>query len=171
MNKHSDFFWGNVKRISDDKCWEWKASLGTSGYGSFHTKDSGYGAHRYSWFIHFGKIPDGLCVLHRCDNRKCVNPNHLFIGTKGDNNRDTAAKGRWQGGAPGGERNGNAKLSDRIVVSIRNMYKTGRFSQRKLARLFKTSKSNIDKIVNLGSWNHLCAAQLRDAPTTGKVPQ
>lgn len=95
-------FWTKVKGIHRDECWPWTASRANNGYGKFRD-DSGrrIGAHRFSWILHNGPIPEGLCVLHRCDNPICVNPAHLFLGTFHDNALDKAAKGRcanqWTG--------------------------------------------------------------------------
>lgn len=78
-------------------CWLWLGALFVSGYGWFqrgHRKQPGARANRISWELHRGPIPDGLCVLHRCDNPSCVNPDHLFIGTQLDNIADRDRKGR-----------------------------------------------------------------------------
>lgn len=86
-------FWSKVDRSGE--CWEWTAGLNQAGYGQFSMwPDRPERAHRFSWVLHNGPIPDDLCVLHACDNRKCVNPAHLFLGTRGDNIRDCFAKGR-----------------------------------------------------------------------------
>lgn len=87
-------FWSKVDRSGD--CWMWTASRNASGYGRFGGSNSGgsYLAHRMCWELHNGPIPDGLCVLHRCDNPACVNPAHLWLGTRDDNNKDKTAKGR-----------------------------------------------------------------------------
>lgn len=74
-------------------CWEWKGATSVDGYGKFKSFGEQL-AHRVSWVLHRGNIPDGKCVLHKCDNPPCVNPEHLFIGTKDDNNKDRALKGR-----------------------------------------------------------------------------
>jgi hypothetical protein len=78
-------------------CWLWDAYVGTSGYGRLQGRRGKppHTSHRLSWELHFGTIPDDMFVLHRCDVRSCVNPDHLFIGSKGDNNRDAARKGRY----------------------------------------------------------------------------
>lgn len=88
-------FWEKVRSDSPQACWEWIGRRLPFGHGHF---DVAHGqpmlAHRYSWELVNGTIPDDLCVLHRCDNPPCVNPAHLFLGTRTDNNRDKSAKGR-----------------------------------------------------------------------------
>jgi hypothetical protein len=74
-------------------CWIWIAVCSHFGHGEFILKKK-YAAHRFSWILHKGEIPKGLCVLHACDVPACVNPQHLFLGTRGDNNTDRAKKGR-----------------------------------------------------------------------------
>ena len=85
-------FWVKVVRGPD--CWNWNGGKLVEGYGRFVDRGKYVLAHRVSWEIHNGPIPEGLCVLHRCDNPPCTNPDHLFVGTHGDNARDRAAKGR-----------------------------------------------------------------------------
>jgi hypothetical protein len=89
-------FWSKVDIKSADECWEWLSSKTSFGHGRFISEND-ITAHRFSWILFNGAIPDGLCVCHTCDNPGCVNPNHLWVGTKTDNNRDMTAKGRhWQ---------------------------------------------------------------------------
>jgi len=94
-------FWDKVEPMFDDRgCWEWRGRGNQSGYGQLFVGYDGIAsrpvlAHRASWRINVGPIPNGLCVLHRCDNPPCVNPGHLFLGTRLVNNRDMIAKGRF----------------------------------------------------------------------------
>lgn len=92
-------FWGKVNKLDNVSCWEWRTPTRTNGYGVMTISGKNHRAHRLSWLLAHGPIPPGegyhgTCVLHRCDNPPCVNPAHLFLGTTGDNSRDTMAKGR-----------------------------------------------------------------------------
>lgn len=88
-------FWAHVAQ--SEGCWEWQASVFRTGYGQFRDGGRSMRAHRVAWELVNGPIPEGLHVCHRCDNRKCVRPDHLFLGTRSDNMQDMSAKGRGWG--------------------------------------------------------------------------
>lgn len=87
-----DRFFEKIRKTND--CWWWLAGKDKDGYGRIKVRGKTFQAHRFSWCIHNKKIPDGMSVLHQCDNSSCVNPEHLFLGTALDNNRDRDSKGR-----------------------------------------------------------------------------
>jgi hypothetical protein len=133
------------------ECWLWIAGKFSRGYGAYGNDKKVVQAHRYSWEHHFGKIPNGLNVLHKCDVRNCVNPSHLFIGTQLENNADRDSKGRTARGI----KQGSSKLTKSQVDDIRNTYKPwtrGEFSQKALAKKYGVSQTNIGFIVNQKQW-------------------
>lgn len=146
-------FWAKVDKRGPDECWLWTARI-TSGYGSIggggHSGRS-LSAHRVSWELHNGPIPAGVHVLHRCDNRLCVNPAHLFLGTPADNMADRDAKGRQAAG----EKNGVAKLTDNDVRTIRATYAKGGVTQEALARSFNVHQGLISGIIARRRWRHV----------------
>ena len=95
-----DYFWARVEVGRKDECWAWIGTVDRYGYGKIHLhrKTPIQKAHRVSWGVHNGPIPEGMCVLHHCDNPGCVNPAHLFLGTHGDNARDREMKHRGNHG-------------------------------------------------------------------------
>jgi HNH endonuclease len=133
-------------------CWIWTGYLSVGskgGYGSFVFRPAlsrskkTVSAHRMSWELRCGPIPPGMSVLHRCDVRRCVNPEHLFLGTQSDNMRDMASKGRTH--KPQGERNGRSKLLATQVAEIRRLLRAGA-TQREVARMFAVSASQVSQI-------------------------
>lgn len=133
-------------------CWVWTAGTTQNGYGGFRFQGTATGAHRVSWEIHNGPIPDGLQVLHDCpggDRRGCVNPDHLWLGTNADNMLDKAAKGRSNPAQ--GERHGAAKLTEADVLAIR----TSQTGARSLARRYGVHRTNIWNIRNRKTWRHV----------------
>jgi hypothetical protein len=145
-------FWSQVDKSGE--CWEWQGAR-SQGYGRIHVKNAPRSAHRYSWELHYGPIPAGLFVCHHCDNPPCVRPDHLFLGTVYDNNRDAAEKGRLGsrdraflsrigGTKQFGLHNGNAKIPYAVVVEIRNSTeRTGLLAAR-----YGISLSQIKRIRN-----------------------
>lgn len=89
-------FWAKVDRRGPDECWPWRAATDRDGYGAFNVRAAMFGAHRVSWKITTGATPT-KCVCHTCDNPRCVNPAHLWLGTHQDNMQDKIAKGRARG--------------------------------------------------------------------------
>jgi hypothetical protein len=135
-------FWSRIEKSKNhDACWIWIGSCTSRGYGQICINGKMFSAHRVSWMVHFGKIPDGLHVLHHCDNKKCVNPDHLFLGTNDDNIRDKINKGRQSRGT----KVGNSKLNDKQVKEIRNLIKEGH-EQREIASLYGVSQATINYI-------------------------
>lgn len=137
-------FWLRVDKTGE--CWLWTGVLNDRGYGVF----GGDRAHRISWRLANGPIPVDLCVLHRCDTPACIRPDHLFLGTKGDNNRDRSAKGR---NAPQrGDHNNGRKLDSDAVTSIRVLI-AERVPQQEIARRFSVSRTTISAIATGRSWS------------------
>lgn len=151
-------FWSKVKKTAG--CWLWTASTVGFGYGQFRINMRMVQAHRFSWELTNGAIPDGLCVLHRCDEPRCVRPDHLFLGTPADNNADRDAKGRRVvSHAPRpstcGERNHKAKLRADQVVEIRARHAAGAANQKQLAKQYGVTPNLIGLIVRGRIWTHI----------------
>lgn len=148
-------FWPKVRIGGPDQCWPWQASRQPKGYGQIRA-DSERGAtlraHRVSWELTNGAIPEGLCVLHRCDNPSCCNPNHLFLGTPADNTADMLAKGRAGCRPQPGEANPSAKLNIEKVNLILRLQRCGGFTHRTIARMFGVSGSAVDAIISGRTW-------------------
>lgn len=142
----AETFW-KYAEVTDRGCWGWRASVGSHGYGQITYLQQKYTAHRVSWELHFGSIPDGLCVLHRCDNRRCVNPNHLFLGTRKDNLEDMTAKGRRVRGS----KHGRSKLTEAEVLEIRSSNEP----QRVLAARYCVTPGAISLIKIRRNWREL----------------
>jgi len=132
-------------------CWEWTRHITKWGYGVVKVEGKAQLAHRISYLVFKGD-PIGMCVLHTCDNPKCINPDHLFLGTNSDNVKDKVSKNRQSKiGEYPGERHHSAKLTNKDVLFIRE--KT--LSQTKLARMFETTQPNISLIQNRVNWTHI----------------
>jgi hypothetical protein len=154
-----DRFWSKVNKngpqveYMEDPCWEWIAGKATAGYGTFDVggeTERVIAAHVYSYELHFGPIPRNENgrrshhVCHRCDNKSCVNPNHLFAGNDHDNMSDAAQKGRLP-----------HKLRPSEVRAIRELYSTGNYKLAALGRLFNVNPTTIKSIVIGKHWKHV----------------
>ncbi len=179
-------FWGKVSVTGGvDACWPWKSYTDKDGYGNFGWRVDGkyrqIRSNRMAWMLTKGAIPDGMHICHKCDNPRCCNPRHLFVGTPLQNRQDCVKKDRHSRGdrhpfridpsrAPRGDRNGsrvkperlkrgeensNAALSSDDVRLIRRLYKTTCPNQSELARLFNVKHACIWNIVNRRTWKHL----------------
>jgi hypothetical protein len=144
------------KFVVSSKCWTWTGSRDQNGYGQFRLNGKLQRAHRISYLWNVGQIPDGLGVLHRCDNPSCVRPDHLFVGTQTDNMRDASIKGRCKKKTDSmiGTLNQNAKLTPEKIVTIRLKTLAGA-SRLTLAKEFGVSAQTIQKIVSGRTWRHV----------------
>ena len=150
----ADRFWAKVNKT--DGCWEWTAFRMAAGHGLISRGGRGNGmalAHRVSWELHNGPIPDGMKVCHRCDNGWCVRPDHLFLGTQADNLADMRAKGRGKG-APRGHANHKSRLTEEQA----RYALTSTEPARTLARRFGVSDTSIRYIRQRRNWAWLEAA-------------
>lgn len=147
MDRREELFWRKVKRRNKKGCRNWSGVLDAKGYG--HTNFKGYRttAHRIAYMLTHGPVPEGLVVMHSCDNRACCNPNHLVLGTQKENLDDMRAKGRAGDCRNFGEKHGRCKLTGEQVEQIRALYEAGGTSQDKLAIQFGASQSQIGRIV------------------------
>lgn len=128
--------------------------MNPDGYGTLHAEDNEFGvysAHRYSYRIHNGDL-NGLQVLHKCDVRSCVNPDHLFLGTQSENICDMDRKGRRV--SVRGERLGTSKLTENQAIEINKMYASGSYRQVDISRLFGVERSVVSAIVQGRTWSH-----------------
>jgi len=144
-------FLGNIDMRSNDECWNWKGSITKDGYGLFTMYYKTHLTHRLAWERRNGDIPKGQCVLHKCDNPKCCNPNHLFLGTHQDNMKDKSDKGRCRTGSHVGKK----YLTDTEAMDIKILYDTGEYSQRDLGRVFDVNHLQIYNIIHGKSKAHL----------------
>jgi hypothetical protein len=115
--KDIDRFWSLIDIKNNNDCWEWKNSLSQDGYGKFKCNKKTLRAHRVSYFLRYGDLPDNLFVCHKCDNPKCCNPEHLFLGTPKQNIQDASSKGHLRG-MPNGRKLINAKNGE-VYYSVR----------------------------------------------------
>lgn len=141
-------FWAKVDKSGDGGCWNWTRSVSKSGYGAFGVtpKDIRY-AHRYAWETLVGPIPDGLCLLHSCDNPRCVNPAHLRVGNRTENSQDRTERGR----VPKGEFAGQAKITEAVAKAIKDDPRP----QAEIAKEAGVTQGHVSRIKSGQVWGHL----------------
>jgi hypothetical protein len=169
-------FWSHIAVGKPHECWGWNLCI-RSGYGCFKVFGKTLLSHRVSWEITNGEIPTGMLVCHTCDNRKCCNPDHLYLGTHQDNSNDAVKRGRTAKGTKNGahthpesrvrgdrqwrrmyperllrgERNPSAKLTESQVVAIRGSTE----GDLQLSRLYNVSRRAVNMIKNRETWKHV----------------
>lgn len=159
---NTERFWRSVRK--SEGCWEWLGELDKQGYGRFWACNRRCLAHRYSYAANNGD-PAGLLVLHRCDNPKCVRPEHLFLGTQKDNIQDCVRKGRkprgdssWQRRLPErvsrGEQAGNSRLKESEVLTIWSMARSG-MTLLEVSEIFQIDFSTVSQIKRGKTWKHI----------------
>lgn len=159
-------FWSRVDKKSESECWAWKMSCNSRGYGKFQVGRKTISAHRFSIVASGNEIPDGMFSCHKCDNPPCCNPNHLFIGSSADNQRDMADKGRSCKGERNpskthpelfrGENNYGHKLTDEIVSRLRESPPIGA-NMNSEALKYSVSASALRGAIVGSTWKHLPA--------------
>lgn len=148
MKKRRSFH-EHLKHIVPDEngCWPWPGTIESNGYGRGNVDNKQQWAHRLSYAHHKGPIPAGFVVCHTCDVRHCVNPDHLFVGSIADNQRDMKLKGR----ASRGERSKSAKLTEADIRSIRTDPRPG----WKIAEAYGVSQTTISEVRSRKVWAHV----------------
>jgi len=145
-------FWKKVKVTEGEGCWEWDAAMYSNGYGHFVVSGKDHLAHRLSFQLSVGEIPEGLVLRHTCDNRKCVRPEHLIPGTHSENLRDCVDRGRLNPGRHPGETNPAAILTAQDVREIRDLLKHKVFNQTTIAFKYRIGMSAISSIKHGHTW-------------------
>ena len=160
MRTVAERFWEKVDASGGpDACWEWRSARFGPGYGHFLKDGKGQAAHRVAYELVHGPIPKGLCVCHSCDNRMCVNPRHLCLGTQADNVADAIIKGR-DGNHTHPERHvhgeavPSSKLTAEQVHDIRTSYAQG-VDTKELARRYGVARATVSDAVARRTWRHI----------------
>lgn len=147
-------FFSKVSKGEPGGCWHWNAARMQSGYGNFGIDNYVHKAHRVSYALHNGSIPEGLMVLHKCDNPRCVNPEHLYAGTAKQNSQDAVRRGRHSPGKVVGEASHLAKTTDVMVRNMAALHCAG-FSEMDLVAMFGFSRSIVSSVIHGRAWKHV----------------
>jgi hypothetical protein len=143
-------FWSHVKVGLPHECWPWTGYVEReTGYGKFTWNTRPSSAHRFAWIATFGEIPFGLLVCHKCDNRVCQNPSHLWLGTIADNNRDMREKGR------GAKPPRNDKITREEVKLVRKLWVPYKVSVRKISTMLKLPYKSVETAVSKTHWKEI----------------
>ncbi len=153
LEKYRERFWSKIHYLIGvpnhyGGCWEWWGSRMKNGYGVLAINRHNHLAHRLSYYYNNKTRPEQWLVLHRCNNRGCVNPNHLYLGTYKDNARDKFASGNGLTG----ENSARGKLKARETIEIRERYKVGGISYAQLARIYDVNKASIGQVIRGDTW-------------------
>ena len=154
--KDEERFWKKVDKKENEECWEWRAGK-RAGYGAFKMNGKVQSSHRVVYSMEKGEIPGEKLVLHKCDNRKCVNPSHLYLGDYSRNIQDRLERTEWKPGdsLPKGENHPNTKLTEEEVIEIREKYSNKNITQKELAKDYPVARKQITKIVNERCWKNI----------------
>lgn len=156
-------FWEHVSPEPTSGCWLWTGAITSRGYGNVRDGRRTDQAHRVAWVLTHGPVPHGLFVLHKCDNRACVNPVHLFLGTHDDNMADMDAKGRRKATPAPGETNASAKLTTALVEQARAEYAAGGVTLREMAPRYGVHFVTLASAIRGATWRNTAAALLAAA--------
>ena len=153
FNSAKKYYENHIIKHSDDLCWEWIGRKNKKGYGEATYHHNRIMAHRLSWIIHNGPIPDKKWILHKCDNPQCTNPVHLFLGDCLINNRDMKAKDRYN--SPKGSDCYKAKLTEEQVIKIKYLLLNKELNHSQIAKIFNVHSTTIYSIDKKKNWKHI----------------
>jgi len=150
-----EHFWSMVAISDPDSCWEWQGCRSKKGYGNLHYTELGEDkSHRVAYRLTNGNIPVGMCILHKCDNRACCNPNHLYVGDNDQNVKDRMARGRAFSQI--GVNNPNVKLTEWDVAMIKRLRASG-MSALEVSDQYSITRTSVYNICGGRSWKSLSA--------------
>jgi hypothetical protein len=149
----ADLFWSRVDQSGE--CWPWTGACSQKGYGEFVQRGKKVATHRFAYSLAFGPVPDGLWVLHHCDNPPCCNPTHLWLGTHQDNVNDKMAKGRDRNNPRTGERHPAAKLTPALIRDARQRVARQERTTRQLSKEYGVHEGTLSRAIRGKSWKEV----------------